>query len=259
MGKQSLVVGNWKMELSYKGELELARALKRQFKNVPVTDTEVVVCPSHPSLAAVGEVFGAGSKVALGAQHVHWEEKGAWTGEVSVLQVTPYVKWCIVGHSEQRALSGMTEEDVQRTVSLLVQHGIAPVVCVGETREEREADQTVAKVTGQVKVLLSKMVRTGLLKLAVVYEPIWAIGTGDTPDPTDAAGIMLLIRKIVAGRFGNEAAQRLRILYGGSVKSDNVEPYIKEPGVDGVLVGGASVQPRQFVEIVKIVQAASSQ
>lgn len=259
MGKQSLVVGNWKMELSYKGELELARALKRQFKGVPVTGTEVVVCPSHPSLAAVGEVFGAGSKVVLGAQHVHWEEKGAWTGEVSVLQVTPYVKWCMVGHSEQRALTGMTEEDVQRTVSLLVQHGIAPVVCVGETREEREADQTVAKVTGQVRVLLSKMVRTGLLKLAVVYEPIWAIGTGDTPDPTDAAGIMLLIRKIVAGRFGNEAAQRLRILYGGSVKSDNVEPYIKEPGVDGVLVGGASVQPRQFVEIVKIVQAASNQ
>lgn len=247
------------MELSHKGELELARALKRQFKGMSLTEAEVVVCPSHASLAAVGEVLGAKSKIGLGAQHVHWEEKGAWTGAVSVLQVASYVKWCLVGHSEQRMLSGVTEENVQRTANMLMQHDIVPVVCIGETREEREADQTVAKITGQVEVLLSKMMRASLTKLAVAYEPIWAIGTGDTPDPIDVAGIMLLIRKIVAGRFGNEAAQRLRILYGGSVKSSNVEPYVKEPGVDGVLVGGASVEPRQFLDIVKVLQRINRQ
>lgn len=235
MEKKSLVIGNWKMELSHKGELELARALKRQFKGVALPDTEAVVCPSHSSLGIVVEELGTKGKIAVGAQHVHWEEKGAWTGEASVLQVAPYVKWCIVGHSEQRALTGMTEESVQRTASMLMQHGIMPVVCVGETSEEREADQTVTKVTDQTKVLLSKLMRTSLPKIAVAYEPIWAIGTGDTPDPNDAAGIMLLIRKIVAGRFGNEAAQRLRILYGGSVKSSNVEAYVREPG------GGRSV------------------
>ncbi len=258
MQKKPLTVGNWKMELSHKGEKELALALRRRLKEVPLNGTEVVVCPSFPSLAAVGEIFRSAGKVMLGAQNAHWEERGAYTGFVSILQAAPYVRWCIVGHSEQRRFTNINEEQVQVTANNLIRHGVNPIVCVGETRQERESDKTVSKVVGQIKTLLGGMTRAGLSRLTIAYEPIWAIGTGVTPDPNDAAGVMLLIRKIVAGRFGQEAAGRLRVLYGGSVKVDNVEDYVKEPGVDGVLVGGASVQPRQFVDIVKIVQNNSS-
>jgi len=258
MDRRSVVVGNWKMELSHKGELELARSLKRFFKSArPKID--VVVCPSYPSLARVSEVFERGQAVSVGAQNIHWDEKGAWTGSVSVLQVAPFVHWCIVGHSEVRRVTSESDDQVQRKMSLLLRHGIEPVVCIGESGEEREADRTVDKVTGQMKILLDKLTRTMLSKVVICYEPIWAISANRPqalPDPAEVAGTMLLIRKLAATRFDSEAAERLRILYGGSVGPDNVAMYVREPGVDGVLVGGASLQPRKFAEVVKVVQDA---
>ncbi len=256
MERRRLVVGNWKMELSYKGQVELARSLKKSLPSVSMAGMEVVVCPSYSVLAEVKEVL-KGSGVFLGAQHVHWEERGAWTGEVSVTQIAPLVQWCIIGHSEQRSLSGVTDEQVQSSASILLQHGLVPIVCLGETVEERAADRTVEKITTQMNVLLRRATRAALAKLVVAYEPMWAIGTGVMPDPTDAASVMLLIRKLVAGRFGSDAAERMRVIYGGSVTPDTIAPYVAEPGVDGVLVGGASVQPLRFVEIVKVVRNAS--
>lgn len=254
MLKEKLVVGNWKMELSHKAELEVARAVGSLMKNVATDKTAVVVCPSYVSLMAISELLKRSSKIEIGAQNVHWEEKGAWTGQVSVKQISSYIDWCIVGHSEQRALTGESDDVVQRKALLLIQYGVTPIVCIGENREEYDADKTVERITEQTRVVLNKATRTVLTKMVVAYEPIWAIGTGEMPDPDDVAGVVLLIRKTVAERFGNEAAQRLRILYGGSVKADNVEQYVNQPGIDGVLVGGASVQPMKFVQIVKVVE-----
>ncbi len=254
MLKEKLVVGNWKMELSYKAELEVARAIGSLMKSEPTDKTAVVVCPSYVSLTAISELFKKSKKIEIGAQNVHWEEKGAWTGQISVKQIGSHVDWCIVGHSEQRTLTQESDEEVQRKASLLMQYGITPILCIGETREEHDADKAVEKITEQVRTILNKTTRTALTKMVIAYEPIWAIGSGEMPDPDDVAGVALLIRKIMAERFGNEVAQRLRILYGGSVKADNVDQYVNQPGIDGVLVGGASVQPLKFVQIVRAVQ-----
>jgi triosephosphate isomerase len=253
-----LVVGNWKMELSYKGELELARALKRQLLEMRL-GVEVVVCPSYPSLAGVNGVFGKEGAVAVGAQSVSVRERGAQTGEVSVLQIAPFVRWCIVGHSEARAARGLSDDDVQQTVALLLAHGILPIVCLGESGEERAADATIQRLTAQMTIILNKLTRTLLSKVVIVYEPIWAISANDPetlPDPADVAGTMLLMRKLAAERFGGEAADRLRMLYGGSVSPDNAGEFAREPGIDGLLVGSASLHPRRFVDIVRAVNDA---
>lgn len=257
MKRRPLVIGNWKMELSAKAELELVRALKKHLAGQTLT-AEVVVCPSFPSLAPVHEALARQTAISVGAQTVHWLEKGPWTGAVSVLHLSPYVQWCIVGHSEQRDLTGMSDDEVNQTTALLLRHGITPIVCLGETLEERQADQTVAKVTTQVEQLLQTVNRVALSKLVIAYEPIWAIGSGEMPEPADAAGTMLLVRKLVAQRFGQDVSERLRIVYGGSVKAATVAPFVAEPGVDGVLVGGASVHPGEFFDIIQRVQEAAA-
>lgn len=257
MERKSLVVGNWKMELSHKGELEVVKTLKKLCKGNSWSDIEVVICPSYPALGYVADELGKEKKIEVGAQHVHWEESGAWTGSVSVSQIAPFVQWCIVGHSEQRKLTGMKEELVGKTVASLLANGIKPVVCIGETIEQKEADQTIEVVSRQMKELLRFVNRTMLPKLTVAYEPIWAISANnpnEPPDPTETAGIMLLLRKLASTEYGNEAAERMKVLYGGSVKPSNVEKYVVEPGVDGVLVGSASLHPRDFIEIVNKVE-----
>ena len=253
-----LVVGNWKMELSHKGELELGRALKRQLLDAR-PGIEVVVCPSHPSLSAINAVFGQEGLVAIGAQSVSAHERGAITGAVSVLQIAPFARWCIVGHSETRAALGLNDDAVQQIVALLLAHGLLPLVCLGESRKEREADATVQKLTAQMGVILNKLTRTSLTKVVIVYEPIWAISAQEPeilPDPAEVAGTMLLLRKLAAERFGSEAADRLRMLYGGSVSPENAGDFAREPGIDGVLVGSASLHPRRFVDIIRAVEDA---
>ena len=254
--RTKLVIGNWKMELSYKGQVELGRSLKILLHGTVADEVQVVVCPSYPVLFEMRTMFEK-SGVVVGAQHVHWEERGPWTGAVSVTQLAPLVEWCIVGHSEQRYLAGITDEQVCLSAHLLLQHGMLPIVCVGETQEERAQDATVRKVTEQVTSLFRKATRTSLRKLVIAYEPVWAIGSGELPDPGETASVMLLVRKLAAERFGGEAAERLRVIYGGSVNPTNAASYVAEPGVDGVLVGGASVHPRQFADIIKIVQGAT--
>lgn len=257
MMRPPLIVGNWKMELSHKGSLELVRALKKLLKNVEAT-SDVVLCPSYPSLAEVAEAVENSDRLQVGAQNIHWQERGAFTGSVAVTQIASFVDWCIVGHSEARQLTGESDEEVVQKIGLLLTHGIAPVVCIGETQQEREAGETVSKVTRQAEGIFAAIARSSLTKLVVTYEPIWAISAnhpGALPDPHEVAELMVLIRKIAAAKFGRDATERLRILYGGSVKPENVTPYVSEPGVDGVLVGGASVHPLQFVDIIKQVQS----
>lgn len=258
MDRQALVVGNWKMQLSYKGELELARSLKNLLRGVMVT-AEVVVCPSYPSLMAVEEMFKNSEKIAVGAQGVHREEKGAYTGQVSVLQIAPLVRWCLAGHSEQRAAYDLTDSDVTAQVSLILKHGLTPIICVGETAAERAAEQTVARVTEQVTSLLQKLTRASFSKLVIAYEPIWAIGSGQQPESNDVSAILLLIRKLISERFDRPASDRVRLLYGGSVTPETAAAVISEPGVDGLLVGEAATHPNQLVEIIRITQELARQ
>jgi triosephosphate isomerase len=251
MERKPLVAANWKMQLSHKGEIEAMKGLKKLLLNSSL-NIDVVVCPSYPSLPALSTLVAKSGKIQLGAQNVHWQDKGAFTGEVSVNQIAPFVKWSIVGHSEQRALTGMTDEHVLQQAQILLSHSITPIACIGETAEERESNMTVSKVTTQARTIFQGLTLTSLSKLVIAYEPIWAVGTDVQPSSDEVSGIMLLIRKLAAEQFDNEAAERLRIIYGGSVDSHDVKSYMSEPGVDGVLVGGASVRPIEFFNIIKI-------
>ncbi|MEX0649935.1 MAG: triose-phosphate isomerase [Candidatus Andersenbacteria bacterium] len=253
MTKQKLVVGNWKMELSNKATAEITRAMKnlaagQKFK------AQVVVCPSYPDLLTVSTAL-KGTGIEIGAQNIHGEERGPYTGQVSVVQIQSYVQWCIVGHSEVRAQTGEDDAAVTAKAQLLFAHNITPIVCIGETAEERDGEQTVEKITHQVQTLLATIPRTSFTKMVIAYEPIWAIGTGVTPEPIQVSEIVLLIRKLIAGRFDKAAADRVHMLYGGSVTADNIGQYVTEPGVDGVLVGGASTHPRDFFRIIEVVQS----
>ncbi|MDP3996970.1 MAG: triose-phosphate isomerase [Candidatus Andersenbacteria bacterium] len=253
MANKFLVVGNWKMDLSHKAALEVAGAIKKMLAGIYL-DVDVVIAPSFTSLPAVATKLAKNEKVQLGAQNVHWEEGGAWTGEVSVSQLTPFARWCIVGHSERRQLVGETDEQVRAKVYVLQKHGLTPIVCVGETADERNRGETVSKITRQATAIFTQQTGVSVSRLVIAYEPIWAIGTGETPDPAEAAQTMLLIRKIAAEKLGAEAAEKIRILYGGSVNAGNAADFVSEPGVDGVLVGGASVKSAEFVNIVKAVE-----
>ena len=260
MSRRPLFVANWKMSLSHKATLETLKAIKKLSKDVP-DQVDVVIAPSFPSLAEVASFTSKADSLQVAAQNVHWEESGAWTGEVSVSQISPFVSHCIIGHSERRRLTGETDQQVAEKAALLVRHGITPVVCIGESWEERQAGTTVARVTEQAEALLAKLTRVGLAKVVVTYEPIWAISSNNPtapPDPSEVAQNMLLIRKLAAGQFGNEAAERLRVIYGGSVTADNVREYVAEPGVDGALVGSASLKPTQFVSMINTIAEVGS-
>ncbi len=254
MDKIPLVVGNWKMELSHKSAVEVASSLKKMM-NEKTYAADIVVCPSFPSLPAVSLAM-KGTNVSVGAQNVHSEEKGAYTGSVSVGQLREFISWCIVGHSEVRAAQGDSDLLVLQKVKLLLSHGIRPIVCIGETQEEHDNAGTISVISAQIDELLSGLDRVSLLKTVIAYEPVWAIGTGVLPDPNEVYEVLLLIRKRIAERFDIELADRVHLLYGGSVQADTVHPYISGPGADGVLVGGASIHPRDFLDIVSRVAAS---
>jgi len=242
------------MELSHKSAGEVSSALKKMMLAVTYR-ADVVVCPSFPSLVAVCDML-QGSPVAVGAQNVHHEEKGAFTGSVSVGQLREFITWCIVGHSEVRASQGDTDTLVAQKANLLLSHGIRPIVCIGETQEQHENEKTISTISAQIDVLLASLDRVALLKTAITYEPIWAIGTGKMPEPNEVYEVLLLIRKRIAEHFDIDLADRVHLLYGGSVQPSTVSPYIGGPGADGVLVGGASLHPRDFIDIISQVSVA---
>jgi len=256
MAKKPIVVGNWKMELSHKAAVEVARAMKKIFKDFS-GKCDIVACPSFPSLEAVNKILdGDEGPVAVGAQNIFHADRGAQTGQVSATQIRPFVQWCIIGHSENRSLTGETDEQVLLKANLLLQHGINPIICIGESAQERAADQTVEKITRQIQVLLSGLDRSSLTRVVICYEPIWAISAvrvAAMPDPREISETAMLIRKLTAEHFDQDILSRLRIMYGGSVNEKNVADYVKEPGIDGVLVGSASILPRVFAEIAAIV------
>lgn len=253
MDKRPVVIGNWKMELSHKSALEVFSALEKMMKEKEFL-VDVAVCPSFPALHAISEL-AKNTAITIGAQNIHEEDRGAYTGSVSVSQVKDFVSWCIVGHSEVRAREHDTNEQIAQKTIVLLKHGITPVVCVGESLEQHQSEETMQVLLEQIDSLISRLDRVSVLKTVIAYEPIWAIGSGEMPDSNSVYEVMLLIRKCISQQFDPELADRVRLLYGGSVKSDNVGQYVEGSGADGVLVGGASIHPRDFFAIISQVAA----
>jgi triosephosphate isomerase len=229
---------------------ELAAGIRKALEGAP-PEPEVVLCPPFPALAAVREAL-EGSPLRLGAQNMHWESKGAYTGEVS----PPMLKdvgctHVILGHSERRHILGETHEMINRKVKAALAAGLTPIFCIGELLEERTMGVTYEVVERQMSKGLDGIPAEDLPRVVVAYEPVWAIGTGRTATPRQAQEVHHYVRKLLARRAGAEAAGRVRILYGGSVKPDNIRELMGEEDVDGALVGGASLEVASFVKIVR--------
>jgi len=214
----------------------------------PIQNVDRVICPPFVSLAAVKE-FLKGSAVKLGAQNMYFEEKGAYTGEVSPLMLAELCQYVIIGHSERRQYFGETGEIVNKKILAALKVDLKPILCIGEKLEENEAGQTEAVVTGQLRSSLAGV--EDLSRLIIAYEPVWAIGTGRAATGEQANEIIGLIRDHISRQYDKSVAQDLRILYGGSVTADNNAEFMRQPEIDGALVGGASLKAEQFLSIVK--------
>jgi len=249
MSRKPMMAGNWKM---YKTPAE-THAFFEGFKPMVANTThcDIVICPPFPNLpAAVQETHG--SNIAIGAQNLYWGREGAVTGEVSghMLQAVG-CRYVIIAHSERRQYFGESEPDVVRKAQAALEYGLTPIVCVGERLEEREGNRTEEVLGEQFGGGLAPLTAEQFASVVIAYEPVWAIGTGKTATPGMAADAHRFVRGKVAGTFGEALAGAVRILYGGSVKPDNVKKLMAEEEIDGALVGGASLDPASFAAIVK--------
>lgn len=242
-----LMAGNWKM---YKTARQAAETIRSLVPALAGADgVEVVICPPFPALAAAVDA-AKGSRVAIGAQDCYWEKEGAFTGEVAVPMLADLgCTHCIVGHSERRQFFGETDATVDKKVDAVLAHGLTCIACVGETLAERDAGQTFAVLERQVRDGLAPHLASP--RLVIAYEPVWAIGTGKTATPAQAQEAHAFIRGVVAKAANPAAAQAARVLYGGSVKPDNIAALMAQPDVDGGLVGGASLDAGSFATIVR--------
>ncbi|MFC1975417.1 triose-phosphate isomerase [Chloroflexota bacterium] len=244
-----IIAGNWKMHKTIAEAVLLARQVREAVAEIE--GVEVVLCPPFTALSVVEDVITE-SKIGLGAQNMHWENQGAFTGEVSPLMLKGLCDYVIIGHSERRQYFGEIDAGVNKKVKAALAHHISPIVCVGENLEQNEAGETETFVGGQVKAAFADLSAKEAVEVVVAYEPIWAIGTGKNAQPTDANNIIGgVIRGVLAEIYNDDVAQQIRIQYGGSVKPDNVEDYMAQPDVDGALVGGASLKADSFVALVK--------
>ena len=250
-----LVVANWKMHTTVAQAQELVAELRHALAGIE--GVERVLCPPFVSLPAVHEAL-RGYPIAVGAQNMHWEDQGAFTGEVSPLMLRDYCTFVILGHSERRHLFGESDEMVQRKVRAAFRHGLRPILCVGETLEERRAGRAEAVVRRQLEAALAGV--DDPRGLVVAYEPVWAIGTG-VPATPETAGEMMgeVVLRTLAALFGEHRALEVPLLYGGSVNAQNIGGFVREPAVHGALVGGASLKPREFVEIVRLTAEAKAE
>ena len=252
--RKPLISGNWKMHHNHFEALQLVQKLSYLLTKADYDAVDVSVHPPFTDLRTVQTYFISEKEpipIALGAQHCHQEETGAFTGEVSAAFLAKLeVEYVIAGHSERREIFGETDEQVSLKVQAILKHGMTPILCCGETLEEREAGGTDAKVSGQVEAGLAGLTAEQVAGLVIAYEPIWAIGTGRTASRDDAQGVCAVVRQVVAGRFGADAAAAVRIQYGGSVKPTNAAELMAQPDIDGALVGGASLDADDFARIV---------
>ena len=251
--RKPLISGNWKMNHNHLEAIQVVQKLSYRLTNADYDAVDVSVHPVFTSLRAIQTLIEADKiPISLGAQNCYWEDKGAFTGEVSPPMLAKLnVSYVIAGHSERREYFKETDEDVRRKLEAIYNHGMTPIVCVGETLEEREAGSAESKVTGQVEAAVTGLPTERVERLVIAYEPIWAIGTGKTATPDDAQEMCGLIRSIVRRLHGDGPADAVRVQYGGSVKSSNAKDLMTQPDIDGALVGGASLDPDEFALIVQ--------
>jgi triosephosphate isomerase len=251
--RKDLIVGNWKMNASHLEAIQMVQKLSYRLDHADYDRVEVVVAPPFTSLRSVQTVIESDRlRIVLGAQDVHWEESGAFTGSVSAAMLAKLsVRHVIVGHSERRQGLGETDDMVARKARAASDAGMFPIVCVGETLEQREEGEAENVVVSQVVGSLARLEPAAVGQASVAYEPIWAIGTGRTALPDDAGLMAGIIRETVSNKVSPEAAEGVRILYGGSVNAGNIKDFMAKSDVDGALVGGASLDPDSFAAIVR--------
>lgn len=241
------IAGNWKMFKTKAEAIAFAEEFRELYKD---TDVQTAICAPFTNLEALKEAF-AGTEIKVGAQNVHFADEGAFTGEISVSMLEEIgVDFCIVGHSERRQYFGETDETVNKKLKKLFEGPIRPILCVGESLEERDADKAFDVVGGQIKADLEGIDTADVKKLVIAYEPIWAIGTGRTATPDQAEEMCAFIRKTLIELYGEEVSDEVIIQYGGSVKPANATEIMNMDEIDGALVGGASLKPEDFMEII---------
>lgn len=247
MMRRPFIAGNWKLHNSVRDSVALALAIA---EGVKPGEVDVVIAPVFTSLAMVASSLNDAPHIALAGQDVHWEDKGAFTGEVSAPLLRDVgCRYVIVGHSERRQFFGETNDVVRRKVDAAFRGGLTPIACVGETLEEREAGKTLEVVLGQLDAISKDLAQ--LDQIVIAYEPVWAIGTGRVAKPEDAQAVHAAIRERLAVHAGAEKAAAIRVLYGGSVKADNAKGLFSQADIDGALVGGASLDATSFLAIIE--------
>ena len=247
--RRPIIAGNWKMYKDVNAAIELANEIKRS--TFDVENVEIVLCPPFTDLGDVGEML-LETNIALGAQNCYWEDEGAFTGEISVAMIKSVgCRYVIIGHSERRKYFGETDETVNRKITAAISGGLIPIMCVGETLEEREAGKTLERVRTQVTEGLKGFEEAYLDPLVIAYEPVWAIGTGRTATPDQAQEVHVMIRNLLGELYSEAFSESKCVLYGGSVKPDNIGDLMAEEDIDGGLIGGASLKSDSFVDIIK--------
>jgi triosephosphate isomerase len=247
--RRLFIAGNWKMNLNRGQSLSLVQSLVESLRGV--SDVDIAVCPPAVYLGELGKALHA-TNIGLGAQNVNSKAEGAYTGEISCSMLKDVgCRYVILGHSERRAIYGETDSMVNEKLHAVLAAGLTPIVCVGETLEQREAGQTQQVVRSQCIGSLAGLTEDQMLKTVLAYEPVWAIGTGKTASPAQAEEVHKDIRSLLETQFSVGTAQKVIVLYGGSVKADNAQELLSEPNIDGALVGGASLKQDSFEGIIK--------
>ena len=247
--RRPILAGNWKMNKTIAEATDFVRNIRRGLNDVKGADR--VLFPPFTALAAVKDLLSA-TEIGLGAQNMHWEEKGAYTGEIAPAMLKELCQYVILGHSERRAYFGETDEGINRKVKVALAYSLVPIVCVGETEAQHDAGQTEAVVSGQVRGCLAGLTAGQVAGLVIAYEPVWAVGTGKAATAAGAGAVIgLTIRGTIAELYDEATAQAVRAQYGGSVTPANIAEFMAHPDIDGALVGGVSLKP-DFVELVRI-------
>lgn len=253
MSRKPMMAGNWKMNKTTAEAVKLSQGISLRYEKGWEDSVEVVLCPPSICLKPVSNVLEFDrSSIELCAQNCHWEDSGAFTGEISPVMLKEVgCSYCIVGHSERREMFGETDETVNLKVKALLAHGMAPLICCGETLATRESGKTDSFVCAQIEAAFDGVPTDGASQAVIAYEPIWAIGTGHVPTPEAADAVCGAIRTTVSRLYGASVADSIRILYGGSMKPGNVGQFLPMPNIDGGLIGGASLEVDQFVDLVE--------
>jgi len=247
--RKKIVAANWKMNMLQAEAVEFIKDLLLEIDDI--STVEVVIAPPFTAIAKVNEALGKAQNIKIGAQNMHWERSGAFTGEISAAMLRDlFVRYVVIGHSERRAMFGETDEIVNRKARAAHEAGLRPIVCIGETLEQRERGNVEKILSLQLRGSLADLTDRELRETVIAYEPVWAIGTGRNATPEQAQEAHLFIRHILQELSDETTAEHIRIQYGGSVKVENARALMSQPDIDGALVGGASLDPRSFARIV---------